>query len=229
MIRVAIGIIAFLFSSGVVLAQGPAPLNEDARAMLGPWEFSNAGRENICTATFKSDAVAAGYKVEFDANCATYFPLVAGISAWKYPDNDLLYLLDAGGRVLAEFSEVEDGIFEAPTPGAGVLFLQSPAAAGPAPRTAAEVAGAWAIRRGDGAVLCRLVLSAAAVKDGLALTVQPGCDAAIAGLAFTRWQLDRGELVLVPARGNAWRFEAAADNAWARLPEAANRMMLVRE
>ena len=51
------------------------------------------------------------------------------IAGWTYPNNDLLKLLDAQGRPLVEFSEVEDGIFEAPTPGVGVLFLQAPAAA----------------------------------------------------------------------------------------------------
>ena len=99
--------------------------------MIGTWEFSNADRDKTCTVTFKSDRSAVGYKLEFDPNCGNLFPLVRDIAGWKYPEDDLLYLLDAQGKSLVEFSEVEDGIFEAPTPGLGVLFLQNPAAAAP--------------------------------------------------------------------------------------------------
>ena len=48
------------------------------------------------------------------------------------------------GKALVEFSEVEDGIYEAPTPGVGVLFLQNAAAAaGPPEKPPEEVAGNW--------------------------------------------------------------------------------------
>jgi hypothetical protein len=35
--------------------------------------------------------------------------------------------------------------------------------------------------------------------------------------------------MLVPARGNAWRFEEADANLWRRVPEAANPYSLVRQ
>ena len=71
---------------------------------------------------------AVGYALTFDANCPTLFPLVRQHCGLEISaENDLLYLVDAQGRALVEFSEVEDGIFEAPTPGTGVLFLQNPA------------------------------------------------------------------------------------------------------
>jgi hypothetical protein len=120
-----------LFISDAALAQSRPPLNDSARAVLGPWEFSNASRDKVCIITFKSARTAVGYKVEFDPKCATEHPMVASVAGWKYPDDDLLYLLDARGNALVEFSEVEDGIFEAPTPGVGVLFLQNPDAPKP--------------------------------------------------------------------------------------------------
>lgn len=119
-----IGLIV-IFLPLAALAQSRPPLNDSARAVLGPWEFSNAGRDKVCIITFKSARTAVGYKVEFDPKCASQHPLVASVAGWKYPDDDLLYLLDARGNALVEFSEVEDGIFEAPTPGVGVLFLQN--------------------------------------------------------------------------------------------------------
>jgi Protease inhibitor Inh len=219
--------------AGAALAQSStqAPvLGDSAKGMLGPWEFSNAERTKICTATFKRDAGKVGFKVEFDANCANLFPLVAGIAGWRFPDGDNLFLLDAEGRPLTEFSEVETGIYEAPTPGVGVLFLQNAAAAAASPKVKGpqEVAGDWTITRA-GAAVCALTLAATTVKDAFALTVKPGCDPSIAALAFTQWQLDRGELVLTPARGAAWRFVEADGGAWQRIPESADAIMLVRQ
>ncbi|MDP2412103.1 MAG: AprI/Inh family metalloprotease inhibitor [Pseudolabrys sp.] len=208
-------------------AQTPV-LSDQAKALLGTWEFSNASKDRRCTATFSRDKTAVGFEVEFDAGCGDLFPLVRDVTGWIYPDNDLLRLLNAQGRTLMEFSEVEDGIYEAPTPGVGVLFLQN-AAAGAGPEvTAQQVAGTWALARGN-AVLCTLMLTPNAVKDSLALTVQPGCDGAIAKLGFAQWRIDRGELVLVPSRGTAWRFELTGADVWSRVPATAERLTLVRQ
>jgi Protease inhibitor Inh len=210
-------------------AQSVATLGESAKAVIGTWEFSNADRDKICTATFKSDPTKVGFKVEFDKNCAELFPLVSGVAGWTFPENDLLRFLDAQGKALVEFSEVEDGIYEAPTPGLGVLFLQNAAAAGPPPKPPEEVAGNWAIKRGSGPPLCALTLVTTALRDGFALTVKPGCNAAIAQLNFSQWRMDRGELVLVPVRGNPWRFEEIDAVTWGRLPESADQITLVRQ
>jgi len=210
-------------------AQSTAALGDSAKALIGTWEFSNADRDKICTATFKSEPTRVGFKVEFDANCGNLFPLVNDVVGWNFPENDLLRLLDAQGKALVEFSEVEDGIYEAPTPGVGVLFLQSPAAAGPPPKPPEQVAGNWTVRRGSGAPLCALTLANTVLRDAFALTVKPGCDPAIARIGFTQWRMDRGELELVSARGITWRFEEIDNGAWRRLPESADPIMLVRQ
>jgi hypothetical protein len=216
--RALIGL-AWLCMTGATLAQTPATLGDSAKAMVGAWEFSNADRDKVCTVTFKSDRTTVGFTVEFDKNCTNLFPLVADIAGWNFPENDLLRLLDAQGKSLLEFSEVEDGIYEAPTPGVGVLFLQNAATAAPPPKPPEQVAGDWAIVRG-GKPLCQLIL---------AMKIKPGCDPAIARLNFTQWKIDRDELMLAPARGNAWRFEEADANSWRRVPEAANPYSLVRQ
>ena len=209
-------------------AQAQPAMNEQAKNVVGTWEFSNADRDKTCSVTLKAEPAPGGYKAEFDPNCAAQFPLTGNVVSWKYPDNDLLYLLDARGQALVQFSEVEDSIFEAPTPGVGVLFLQNPAAA-PAPaKSAVQVAGNWTLKRGDGVVLCQIVLTETALKDGFALKLAPGCDASVARLGFTQWRLDREELVLVPARGAPWRFESLDEKTWGQLPESDNRVTLVR-
>ena len=47
---------------------------------------------------------------------------------------------------MLEFSEVESGIFEAPKPGEGILFIQNPTDLGPAPKTAEQITGDWTHR-----------------------------------------------------------------------------------
>jgi len=223
--RILIAAVAVLIG-GAAQAQTNAALGDSAKAMIGKWEFSNAERDKICTATFSGDRSGRGLKVTFDANCGKLYPLVRRIVAWKYPQDDLLYLLDAQGEALIEFSEVEDGIFEAPTPGLGVLFLQSSAAAAAAPKAKPpdDVAGNWAVMRGDGAPICVLTLA----SDGLSVTAQPDCDASLAKLNFTQWRLDRGELLLVPSNGEPWRFEEI-DGNWRQLSNIAEQITLVRQ
>jgi hypothetical protein len=154
---------------------------------------------------------------------------VRDVAAWKFPDNDLLYLLDAKGKSIVEFSEVEDGIFEAPTPGVGVLFLQNAAAAGAPPKPAEQVAGDWAIVRKGGSPVCVLTLAMTKASDGFGVAVKPGCDAAIARLNFTQWRVDSDQLMLVPSRGNPWRFEEIDPSTWRRVPESADQITLVRQ
>ena len=230
--RALIGL-AWVCMIGAALAQAPAThstsLGDSAKAMIGAWEFSNADRDKVCTATFKTDPTKVGFKVEFDANCGELFPLVRDVAGWTFPENDLLRLLDAQGKTLVEFSEVEDGIYEAPTPGLGVLFLQNAAGAGPPPKPPEQVAGDWAIVRGSAKPLCMLTLATDPIEDGMAVKIKPGCDPAIARLSFAQWKIDRDELMLVPARGNPWRFEEADANSWRRVPEAANPYTLVRQ
>jgi len=210
-------------------AWAQSTLGESAKGLIGNWEFSNADRDKICTATFKSDPVKVGFKVEFDANCGELFPLVRNVVGWTFPENDLLRLLDAQGRALVEFSEVEDGIFEAPTPGVGILFLQNAAeAAGPPQKPPGEIAGNWAIKRSD-KQLCSFALANTPFRDDLALTVKPGCDPTILRVGFSQWRMDRGELVLVSPRGISWRFEEVDNTTWRRLPETADPVTLVRQ
>jgi hypothetical protein len=177
--RCTIAFIA-LCLAGTVSAQAPSQLSESAKRVVGSWEFSNADRDRTCMATLKGEPGPAGLKIEFDANCANLFPIVKEIAGWRFPENDLLYFVDARGRSLVEFSEVEDGIFEAPTPGVGVLFLQNAAAAAAPAKPAEQVAGEWAVVRRGGAPVCLLTLAMTKAGENLAVTVKPGCDPAIA-------------------------------------------------
>jgi Protease inhibitor Inh len=198
------------------------------RTMVGTWEFSNADREKICAITFRE---SGPYKpVTFDQGCAGHFAFTKEITAWSHAENDFLRLLDGRGQTMLEFSEVEGGIFEAPRPGEGILFIQNPSSLGPAPRTAEQVTGEWSVVRRAGRPICGLSLSdTPAPGDEFVVKVQPPCDRFVAGFGPATWSMDRGELVLKSARGATWRFEAAEDAKWRRVPDAADPVVMVRK
>lgn len=135
----AAGVIAFVLIAAPALAQAPAlpPLGESAQNMLGAWELTDAQRSKSCPATFRKARTSVGYRLEFGKDCAALFPLTANVAGWVFPEGNLLRLVNAEGQTLADFSEVEDGIFEAPTPGVGVLVLQSADAAAAARKSEA--------------------------------------------------------------------------------------------
>ncbi len=228
-----------LLLAAPALAQAPQPaqpaqpaapaLGDSAKGLIGSWEFSNADRDKICTATFADKKTPVGLAVTFSKDCDKLFPVVIDVAGWLFPDNDLLRLVDMDGRTLIEFSEVEDGVYEAPTPGLGVLFLQNAAsAAGTPAKLPDQMAGDWTMRRGE-TVVCTAILSTTQVADGFSVGLKPGCDPAIVRLNFTHWRLDRGVLVFSAARGTPWRFEEIENDVWRRIPESASAITLSRQ
>lgn len=199
------------------------------RTMVGTWEFSNADREKICSVTFRNEAAKIGKRVEFDAACAANFGFIRDIVGWQMNDNDFLRLLDAQGRSVLEFSEVESGIFEAPKPGEGILFIQNPTDLGPAPKTAAQMIGEWSVTRRTGRSICGLTLTDTVSGEELVVRVQPGCDALVARFAPATWTMDRGEIVLHSANGQFWRFEESEGGRWQRIPATANPLFMSRK
>ena len=210
-------------------AHAQAPLGDAAKAMTnGTWELSNADRDKRCTVTFRADPAAAGMRLEFDKGCVGQFPFIADVAGWTLADNDFLRLLDAQGKSLLEFSEVETHIYEAPRPGEGILFIQASTAVGPPPKQAEQMVGDWGLVRGSGKPICTLSLANTPAGDDLALTLKPGCNAFVTRFAPTAWQMDRGELLIKNARGQTWRFSEGDNSTWTRVPETAEPLTLVK-
>jgi hypothetical protein len=219
-----------VFALFLLAGSGPALAQSEAvKALVGGWEISNADREKVCNLTFKIDPVKSGFKVEFDKACATVFPVTKDVDHWAIVKDDLR-LLDARGRVLFEFTEVETRMYEAER-GEGLYFLQNQAAADPAMRRAEEMFGDWSLARGDKPV-CTLSLTngGAGGELGYALRVQPTCDdAVIARLNPVLWRMDRGELVLSAAGGQSIRFEESESGKWQRVPESPDGLTMSRK
>lgn len=209
------------------LAQTPS---EAVKAMLGAWEISNADRDRTCAVTLKADAVKGAYKLDLEKGCADALPFTREAQAWTIV-NDTVRIIDARGRTILQFTEVEGGLYEGERPAEGLYFLQSLDAAGPAFQTAAAMAGEWNVLRETDKPICSLTLSetAAPVADeGYALKLRTPCDAVITRFNPASWRMDRGELVISSARGEAWRF-AQDEAGWRRVPQNVEPLMLVKK
>lgn len=224
--------LALLVAAALVLGAAPAlaqaPGDPNATLTDGAWEISNAERDKSCTAVFRNDTTPGGRKVEFGPACAGAFPVTRDVTAWTRGPNDAVQLVDRGGRILLEFTEVEGGLYEGERPGEGLYFMQS-VAAGATWRTAEQMTGDWAVVRGAGRPVCVLTLSNnPAPAETFAVRVKPGCDATVTRFAPVTWKMDRGELVL-NGRGQPWRFEEGDAVTWRRIPAAADGFVLVRQ
>jgi hypothetical protein len=43
------------------------------------------------------------------------------------------------------------------------------------------------------------------------------------------WRLERGELLLMSANGEVWRFEADDNAQWRRVPDSADPLIMLRQ
>jgi hypothetical protein len=224
-----------------------APQGDPIKAMVGNWELSNADHDKVCRLSFRTDAVAGGYKVDVDKTCAGLFPSTKDIAAWSADNYGNLRLTDTQGNAVLELSQVESGMFDGFQPEEGRYILQA-AAAAPV-RSADEMVGDWAIARGTGKPICTLTLTDAAAAPAVAaapnppagaakpppavanltLKVKPGCDALVTRFGPTAWRMESGELVLLSSRGQTWHFEENDSNTWQRVPETPDPVLLVRQ
>ncbi len=212
---------------GVVVAEGT--VSDLAQNMVGGWEISNVDRDRRCPLSFSVERAAGGFKVDLDAECATAYPALGVVVAWAFGPKDVLRLIDAKGRAVLEFTEVENGLFESERGADGLLFLQTQAAVKVETRTVEQLVGDWNLLREADKPLCRLTLSKAAGGESVyRVLIKPGCDKTIAAFNPSTWQLDRDQLVLI-GRGGSWRFSESDATVWERVPLTTDPMLLVRQ
>ena len=227
--------IPFAFALACVMAapiEVAAQPSDAVKNAVGSWEISNADRDRTCIVVFKADPTPGGYKLDFDKTaCTVAFPPLNDVAAWNLVADDSVRLLDAKGKTVFEFNEVENGMYESLRPGQPLTFLQNAAAAAAttAVHSTDELAGDWRFVRGTGATICTVTLTkTAAGKDDFALKLNPGCDATVTRFAPSSWQIDHGELVLKSAKGQTWRFEESDASTWQRIPEGPDPLLLMR-
>ncbi len=221
-------LLAWLACGTPASAQDAATLKKE---MIGQWELSTTERSKTCVVTLKGDATAQGLKLELEPGCAAALPFTREITAWSIKGlGDIVRLQDAAGQPVIDFTEVESGIFEGLRQGEGIYILQNLAAARSLAKSMDQMIGDWAMVRGNGQSICGLTLTnTEATADNFQVFLKPRCDPAVTAFAPTMWRLERGELLLMSAGGEVWRFEADDNAQWRRVPDAADPLIMLRQ
>ncbi len=207
--------------------QDAATLKKD---MIGQWELSTTERSKTCVVTLKGDGSPQGLKLDLEPGCAAALPFTKDIKAWSIKGLDIVRLQDAAGQAVIDFTEVESGIFEGLRTGEGIYILQNLAAARSLAKSMDQMIGDWAMVRGNGQPICGLTLTnTEATQDYFAVFLKPRCDPIVASFAPTMWRLERGELLLMSAGGEAWHFEADDNAQWRRVPDSVDPLIMVRQ
>jgi hypothetical protein len=225
--------IALAALSALVVCGSPVRSQDAAtlkKEMIGQWELSTTERSKTCVVTLKGDSTPQGLKLELEPVCAAALPFTRDITAWNIKGLDIVRLQDAAGQPVIDFTEVESGIFEGLRQGEGIYILQNLVAARSLAKSMDQMIGDWAMVRGNGQSLCGLTLTnTEATPDNFAVFLKPRCDPAVVAFAPTVWRLERGELLLMSASGEVWRFEADDNAQWRRVPDSADPLIMLRQ
>jgi hypothetical protein len=223
-----------LATLAALLAAGSPAWPQDAanlkKDMIGQWELSTTERSKTCVVTLKPDASPQGLKLELEPACANALPFTRDIKGWSVKGLDIVRLQDAAGQSVIDFTEVESGIFEGLRTGEGIYILQNLAAARSLAKSMDQMIGDWSVVRGNGRPICGLTLTnTEAGQDNFQVFLKPRCDPIVATFAPTMWRLERGELLLLSAGGEAWHFEADDNAQWRRVPDTVDPLILLRQ
>ncbi len=225
--QLALALATAMLTGAPAHAQDAAQLKKN---MIGQWELSTTDRSKTCVVTLKPDQTPQGSKLELEPDCAKVLPFVKDIVAWSIKGLDIVRLQTPAGESVIDLTEVESGIFEGIRSGEGVYILQNLAAARSLSKTMDAMIGDWSIVRGNGRAICGLTLTNnEAGPENFQLFLKPRCDALVVNFKPTQWRLERGELLMFSASGEAWHFEADDNAQWRRMPDMADPLILLRQ
>jgi hypothetical protein len=202
-----------------------------AREMTGQWELATAGRDRTCVVTLKTDAVPFGMKLNLEKDCEETLPFTSTIASWTVKGLDIVRFQDAKGEPVLDVTEVESGILEGVRSGEGVYILQDLAAARALSKSTDQMIGDWAMVRGNGNTVCGLTLTnnVAADPENFQVFLKPKCDPVVSRFAPVMWRVERGEMLLISAGGEVWRFGADDHAQWRRIPDSADPFIMVHQ
>ncbi|HEY0220078.1 MAG TPA: AprI/Inh family metalloprotease inhibitor, partial [Afipia sp.] len=167
-----------------------------------------------------------------EKGCGDMLPFTKAITTWSVKGLDIVRLQDAKGQSVIDVTEVESGIFEGTRTGEGIYLLQNLAAARALSKSTDQLIGDWTMVRGNGNAVCSLTLTNTPVEnsqDNFQVFLKPRCEPAVTAFAPVMWRMDRGEIQLVSAKGEIWRFEADDNAQWRLVPDTADPLIMTRQ
>ncbi|MBX9931327.1 MAG: protease inhibitor Inh/omp19 family protein [Methylobacterium sp.] len=193
----------------VVLGSLGAPaqtLPDHARDSLGEWLAAPEDGKPGCRLKLTSERTIGGWSAVPAPDCSARLPKLAEASAWDYEGG--IRLFDATRRKVATFEEDETTLLKTRvTDVPAILLVRAKAGIDRAP-SAAQVAGLWTMRRPGGTPLCAVTLGTEKqVGEGGTVLAAAPCDAAVAKLKLSRWQIEDFALMLYGGGDSSLRFE----------------------
>lgn len=223
-------------------AQKPSParpakvdpaLQAAAQKIAGPFTLSSADGGRTCALTLRADPAPGpvpAFLLILDAKACAAIAFAPQLATWTPDPSGAVRLLDAQGRLAAEFTEATGGSYEALREGDGVYFLAPPAAQNGFEVSVEEMTGDWDLARVAGKPICRWTLSAdPGPGSSRAVRVAPGCEAGLAQFAPVGWRIEGGNVLVESGSGaSPVRFARQEDGSWAKIPERGRPLLLLR-
>ncbi|NJL50830.1 MAG: AprI/Inh family metalloprotease inhibitor [Blastochloris sp.] len=198
--------------------------------LAGPFELTDAEGHHRCAMALEAKSQGAGFVLTFDRPaCVRALPFLSSVAAWSQGPASSIRLIDVSGRVVAEFGETEDGLYEMVRSGEGVFFLSHAGGNEPVDLNPGDVFGTWAFARQPDKPICKVTLTEEpANEDTYQLALADGCDQGITTFGPVSWRIEKTDIVMVSAKGDQLRFERTEDKAWRKVPEAGKPLLLTR-
>ena len=232
-------LLVLLFALGApaaAQAPDPAPAPErpvipDAKTLAANYELSSALGDRKCALTLDAKPVGPGFTLVYDKTlCRPLFGFLSETVAWLPGIAGAIRFVNAGRRTVSEFTEGVGGRYEALRENDGVYFLSNLQFVDPgeAPQFA-DLLGEWNVVRPNGPTICAVTLTDQSTgEDTFVVSVKPGCDPSITRFGPASWVLDRGDIILISAKGDRLRFGRQQEGGWAKVPDTPRPLLLAR-
>ena len=78
------------------------------KSMYGPWVITDQSGGKRCNVVLKDEPTIGGSVIDVDPGCATVFPVMADIAAWRLMESWAIYLVDAERKTRIRFTTPDD-------------------------------------------------------------------------------------------------------------------------
>jgi Protease inhibitor Inh len=78
------------------------------KSMHGPWVIADQSGDKRCNIVLKDDPTIGGSVIDVDPGCATVFPVMADIAAWRLMESWAIYLVDAERNTRIRFTTPDE-------------------------------------------------------------------------------------------------------------------------